>query len=261
MAGHVAVKYGGIKSTVGLEVGVDVVGASEELGGALGTRVVGVRVCGAFVGPKAVGVCVTGATVVGTLVVGNLDGWRVAGIGVGARVGAVVRTLGVGARVVGRIVVGAKEPPLGGRVVGMGDDGMLGLVGGRVVGTPAVGLGGRVVGLVPEVGAREVGNPDGARVVGLREGARLLGGRVVGESVGEKVGEEVVGTREGALVVGLTGARVVGIWVGCVGLAVVGELVHLFVPAVHPVIVIVAGKNTPSKLHAMNENVSEGCNS
>lgn len=60
--------------------------------------------------------------------------------------------------------------------------------------------------------------------------------------------------------VGFAGARVVGTWVGCVGLAVVGELVHLLVPAVQPVIVIVAGKNTPSKLHAMNEKVSDGCN-
>lgn len=44
MAGQVAVKYGGIESTVGLVVGAVVVGANEELGSALGTRVVGVRV-------------------------------------------------------------------------------------------------------------------------------------------------------------------------------------------------------------------------
>lgn len=174
-----------------------------------------------------------------------------AGTGVGARLGAVVRTLG--ARVVGRIVVGALGAPDVG-IPGVG----LGKLGGRVVGTPAVGLGGRVVGLIPNVGARMVG--EGARVVGLRVGTTLLGERVVGETVGEKVGELVVGTPEGTPVVGLTGDFVVGIWVGCVGLVVVGLLVHLLVPAVHPVIVIVAGRNTPSKLHAINENVSDGCN-
>lgn len=55
VAGQVAVKYGGIKSAVGLAVGADVDGANVEVGLTLGTRVVGVRVCGALVGPKAVG--------------------------------------------------------------------------------------------------------------------------------------------------------------------------------------------------------------
>jgi hypothetical protein len=135
----------------------------------------------------------------------------------GACVGAFDVGRGVGAPVVGAVVVG--EDDVGGAVVGAVVVG--GGVGGSVVGAIVVGnaVGGSVVGAV-EVGKIVGGSVVGASVVGNLVGGSVVGASVVGNLVGGSVvWASVVGNLVGGSVVGpvVMGGVVVGRLVGAAG--------------------------------------------